>query len=103
MKANSNLGILKLLAERGRVVAEPSGGVPLAVLMEQPSLFAGGKVVARAWCEAFVQRGASFVDPADRPETHLDDADMKEVNKTFGRRFDLVSFRWLAPGEIQSL
>jgi hypothetical protein len=63
---------------------------------------AGGKVVARAWCEAFVQRGASFVDPADRPETRLDDAAMKEVNKTFGRRFDLVSFRWLAPGEIQS-
>jgi hypothetical protein len=63
---------------------------------------AGGKVVARAWCEAFVQRRANFVDPVDRPETRLDDAAMKEVNKTFGRRFDLVSFRWLAPGEIQS-
>ncbi len=64
---------------------------------------AGGKVVARAWCEAFVQRRANFVDPVDRPETRLDDAAMKDVNKTFGRRFDLVSFRWLAPGEIQSL
>lgn len=60
---------------------------------------AGGKVIARAWCEAFVQRGAGYVDSTDRSETHVDLL-TKIENKTFGRRFDLVSFRWLAPSEI---
>ena len=60
---------------------------------------AGGKVIARAWCEAFVQRGAGYVDSTDRSETHVDLL-TKIENKTFGRRFELVSFRWLAPREI---
>ena len=54
-----------------------------------------GKVEARAWCEATVQR---FPDPL------LDGAfEMKElVNPTtrFGRRCKMTSFRWLHPSEI---
>jgi hypothetical protein len=61
---------------------------------------AGGKVIARAWCEAFVQRAASYVDPSDRPETRFDDPVIKVTNKNFGRRFDVVSFRWLSATEI---
>jgi hypothetical protein len=60
---------------------------------------AAGKVIAQAWCEAFVQRGASYVDPSDKPETHAGSL-TKAVNQNFGRRFDLVSFRWLTPDEI---
>jgi Tfp pilus assembly protein PilV len=60
---------------------------------------AAGKVLAKAWCEAFVQRSAAYVDPADTPETRLE-ALTAPSNKTFGRRYDIVSFRWLAPGEI---
>lgn len=63
------------------------------------ALDAGGKVIARAWCEAFVQRGAGYVDPSESPETHFT-ALSKVPNKTFGRRFELVSFRWLVPGEV---
>ncbi len=63
------------------------------------ALDAGGKVIARAWCEAFVQRGAGYVNPSERPETHVN-ALAKVPNKTFGRRFELVSLRWLTPGEI---
>lgn len=63
------------------------------------ALDSGGKVIARAWCEAFVQRGAGYVDPAELPETHVNVL-TKLANKIFGRRFDLISFRWLAPSEI---
>ncbi|WP_367870895.1 hypothetical protein [Luteolibacter sp. Populi] len=57
-----------------------------------------GKVQARAWCEAEVQRGAAFVDaanPADELITQLN-----PVNKAFGRRYAVASFRWLHPSEV---
>ncbi len=58
-----------------------------------------GKIAARAWCEAVVQRMPSYVDPKDAPEV-LPSAATTPVNQTFGRRFDIVSFRWLEPKEI---
>jgi hypothetical protein len=58
-----------------------------------------GKVIARAWCEAVVQRMPGFVDPADPAETST--ASLKAMNKTFGRRFEVVSFRRVLPSEIQ--
>ena len=57
-----------------------------------------GIPAARAWCEAVVQRMPDYVDPADSPETPIDD--LVETNRNFGRRFEVLSFRWLAPGEI---
>ena len=58
-----------------------------------------GKVVARAWCEAVVQRLPDYSDSADEP--HLKQADLKSgSNKIFGRIFDIVRFRWLHPDEI---
>ncbi len=59
----------------------------------------GGKVVARAWCEALVQRTPDFIDLQDPAETRLADLD-SEPNRQFGRRFKIVGFRWLAPEEI---
>lgn len=58
----------------------------------------GDTVTARAWCEAVVQRVPEFVDPVDEPETEFDN--LSETNKTFGRRFTLVSFRWLNQEEL---
>ena len=68
----------------------------------------GGNVTARARCEAVVQRLPAFVDPADAPEkvqAALDDpgraiSDLTAVNRRFGRRFEVVSFRWLTEDEI---
>ena len=57
-----------------------------------------GAVLARAWCEAVVQRIPDLVDPSDKAEALP--ADMNPVNRTFGRRFNIVSFRWLSPTEI---
>ena len=58
-----------------------------------------GKVIASAWCEAVVERDRKFVDPSEKAET-LPTSLSSSVNKTFGRRFNLISFRWLNPREI---
>jgi hypothetical protein len=55
-------------------------------------------VKSRAWCEAVVQRVPDYVnDTADLaqvfPPTNLD-------NQTFGRRFKIVSMRWLSPADL---
>ncbi|WAC18653.1 hypothetical protein OVA24_15580 [Luteolibacter sp. SL250] len=69
-----------------------------------------GKVVARVWCEAFIQRMPDYVDPADAPEAPFDDPtpsnpfakdDLRsDINVEFGRRMKMISFRWLNPNEI---
>jgi hypothetical protein len=55
-----------------------------------------GKITARAYCEAVVQRIPEYLDPAES-------ADAKPVlpsNVLFGRQFKIVSFRWLTQAEI---
>lgn len=59
---------------------------------------ATGKTLATAYCEAVVQRTAGFVDTTDAPETLA--TRQTPVNKLFGRRFNVVSFRWLDPRDI---
>jgi hypothetical protein len=66
---------------------------------------ANGRVTARAYAEAVVQRIPEYVDPVDRPSLNACDTPGKpstaaKVNKTFGRRLTLLSFRWLAPSEV---
>lgn len=63
------------------------------------ALDAAGKVIATAVCEAFVQRVPEYLDAADKPEIAAADL-TSPVNRTFGRRFQLVSFRWLSATEI---
>ena len=55
--------------------------------------------MARAWCEAIVQRTPDFIDPQDPAETRLEDL-ASGPNQQFGRRFKIVGFRWLSPDEI---
>jgi hypothetical protein len=58
------------------------------------ALDGNGKVIARAWCEAFVQRGSAYVDPTE--QAWLASTELKsEANRKFGRRYEVVSFRWL--------
>ena len=54
-------------------------------------------VTSRAWCEAVVQRIPDYVDPSDEP--HATPA-AGSTNAKFGRRFQIVSFRWLSPDDI---
>lgn len=65
---------------------------------------ANGKVIARAWCEAVVQRVPEFLvskaqngnDPWETPAT----ATMHPINQALGRRLEIRSFRWLTAQEI---
>lgn len=58
-----------------------------------------GRVVARAWCEAVMQRTPDYVDQAD--DNHIKAADLSsEANKRFGRNFHIYAFRWLNSSEI---
>ena len=62
---------------------------------------ANGRVIARAYAEAVVQRVPEYVDPADRPSLNVHtDTTAAKANKTFGRRINLISFRWLSSNEI---
>jgi len=58
-----------------------------------------GKVTARAWCEAVVQRLPDYLDETDSPE--IKQADLtSDTNKTFGRKLQVIGFRWLNASEI---
>lgn len=60
---------------------------------------ASNKVLARAWCEAIVQRVPEYLDPTDTATTPSASI-TSPTNKSFGRRFKIISFRWLSPKEI---
>ncbi len=52
----------------------------------------------RAWCEAIVQRVPEYLDPSQPAETAP--ADLNPLNTAQGRRFKVVSFRWLTRSDI---
>ncbi len=56
-----------------------------------------GNVLAKSWCEAVVQRLPEYLDPSDAPEASNN---LTAANSKFGRKFDIISFRWLNSGEI---
>jgi len=67
------------------------------------SIDTNGKVVARAWCEAVVQRIPEYVDSSSTTgdEAHTKQSDLiSETNKTFGRQIKIISFRWLSSDEV---
>ena len=55
-----------------------------------------GDVAASAWVEAVVKRTADFVDLSDDSI----DFPVKSVNQEFGRRFSIISIRWLSKDEV---
>ena len=58
-------------------------------------------ILASAWCEAVVCRRPDYSDSSDLSQVHPHSTAMKsEANKRYGRRFEMVSFRWLHPDEI---
>ncbi|HSI07298.1 MAG: hypothetical protein ACAH89_01880 [Rariglobus sp.] len=57
-----------------------------------------GYISARAWCEAVVQRIPDYVDPVTDPNTYS--TPTAAINKTMGRRFKIISFRWLSSNDI---
>jgi hypothetical protein len=61
----------------------------------------GNSVNARAWCEAIVQRTPDYLSTSTDPNgNHPYDAPTNPVNEILGRRYQILSFRWLNPEEI---
>lgn len=66
-------------------------------------------VLAQAWCEAVVQRTMEYVDPTNTADTAptsntrrdtSGNTGLTEINRVMGRRFRVVSFRWLDAWDI---
>ncbi|WOO42688.1 hypothetical protein [Rubellicoccus peritrichatus] len=57
-----------------------------------------GNSLGRAYGEAIVQRIADYVSSSDLPTTKT--ASLNAINQEFGRRFEVVSFRWLSENEL---
>jgi hypothetical protein len=57
-----------------------------------------GRSEAHIWCEALVQRLPEYIDPED-PAT-LEGPSLRAVNQHFGRRFQILSVRWLSSEQI---
>jgi Tfp pilus assembly protein PilX len=67
----------------------------------------GTQFLARATCEAVVQRCPEYLDPAtdaanNEPwdEASPSGTTLNAINQKFGRRFKLVKFRWLSQSEV---
>ena len=56
-------------------------------------------ITGRAWCEAVVQRLPDYVEPSGNLSEDAVSA-LTATNKAFGRRFKIVSYRWLTPNDI---
>jgi hypothetical protein len=63
------------------------------------ALDASGKVIARAWCEAVVQRTSEYLDTQDQAHKNATEL-VATANKAFGRRYQILSLRWLGNSEI---
>lgn len=58
----------------------------------------GGRPV-QAWCELLVQRTPQYVNRSDNAYWE-DEASLTPENRTFGRRFEIIGFRWLNEEEL---
>jgi hypothetical protein len=63
------------------------------------SLDSKGNVLARAWCEAVVQRYPDYVDNSDECQVKQESL-TSPANKQYGRMFKIVRFRWLNANEV---
>ena len=61
-------------------------------------LDSNGTPVARAYCEAIVQRVPAYTDLTNPPTAR--GAVLTTLNQTYGRHFQIIDFRWLFPQDI---
>ncbi|MGN0868512.1 MAG: hypothetical protein ACI4O9_03180 [Akkermansia sp.] len=67
---------------------------------------ASNAILAQAWCEAVVQRTMNYVDPTNDPSDAEYNPDgtkgkgLTKLNRVLGRRFQVVSFKWLDVWDI---
>lgn len=60
-----------------------------------------GVTTGQAWCEAVVQRLPDYIVPKASGGNDPDETPAaNSTNEKFGRRYQIISFRWLAPTDI---
>ena len=57
-----------------------------------------GNITATAWCEAIVQRFPDPITPTTAAKSPLEELALP--SSEFGRKFEIISFRWLHPEEV---
>lgn len=91
--ASAYLDQLSVLTQIGSYLSARSDTFRIRIYGEAP---ASGGGTEKAFAEAIIQRVPDYVDTRDEafaPPTQAD-------NLSFGRRFQIVSFRWLDPDEV---
>jgi len=86
-----------LLASLGPALSPRSDTFTIRALGEARD--SKGVVRATAWCEAVVQRTGDYLDPGDDAAT-ISASLKRPLNKQFGRRFQIVGFRWLTAADV---
>ncbi len=86
-----------LLSRIGSTLSARSDTFVIRVYGETRNPTLGDEPVARAWAEAVVQRMPEYVEDATPPQNSPAAGSDSE---RFGRRFTVVSFRWLSPEDI---
>lgn len=84
-----------LLTAMGPVIAVRSDSFTIRTYGEARNK--ANQIVAKVYCEAVVQRVPDYVDPADEARVAIPTS---AANQTFGRKFQVVSFRYLKREEI---
>ncbi len=87
-----------LLARLGSVLSTRSDTFLIRSYGDARDPFSG-QINSRAWCEAVVQRMPEYVSLADSAEVHPDDLSDQD-NRQWGRRYEVVSMRWLTAEDI---
>ena len=63
-----------------------------------------GSIEGKAWCEVVLQRVPDYVaatmPPWEMPDDEKYRPEVRKLNTQMGRRFEVISFRWLANNEI---
>ena len=57
-----------------------------------------GTVTSKAYLEVVVQQVTDFVDSTDIATTDM--ASISTINQTFGRKFKIVSFKWINESDL---
>ncbi|GHB96684.1 hypothetical protein [Cerasicoccus arenae] len=88
-----------ILATIGSTLSARSDTFVIRAYGEVVDPFNPAEVRSQAWCEAVVQRYPEYInDTVNAPEDNPSKLDA--LNKQFGRKFKILSFRWLSADEV---
>lgn len=97
MGSAGNLIQVDLLQSLGCSIATRSDTFTIRAYAEADD---GRGSYARRWMEAVVQRTPEMISPENAPEVRPEDPALSAVNRLLGRRFVILSTRWLRQDEI---